>query len=381
MMTIPSVEQALQEADKCVKCGLCMPHCPTYRLYSDENESPRGRIALAEALLRGQLDSSEGLVDHLYRCLLCRRCETTCPSGVGYAKLIDAARAKAPRSHWASRVTANNKTASLLVQVAQKVAIPGSQLSALSQALPAKPAPKPGRYPARGELRGKVNLFLGCATRLYQGAALHAAITVLTRLGFAVVIPGQQGCCGALAQHQGDVQTAGRQIQENQAAFGAGETLVCIASGCTVQLQETLQPQQEVIDIVSFLQRILGQYSASLPPLQAKAALHLPCSAVNVLRQGQDMRALLEQIPGLELHTLGQPGDCCGAAGDHLLTQRKQAESLRKPLLEQLLELNPDYLVTSNVGCALHLAEGARQQGAKLEVLHPVELLARQLGE
>jgi glycolate oxidase iron-sulfur subunit len=378
-MNEPSVEQALREADRCVKCGLCLPTCPTYRLYADENESPRGRIALAEGLMRGQLEADEHLADHLYRCLLCRRCETACPSGVNYVSLIDAARAKVPRQHWTNRLVGDNRATRLLQRIAQAVPLPGSNLSALARALPSTPPPSPGRYPARGTVRGKVGLFLGCVTSSHQGSALSATLDLLSGLGYAVIVPTKQGCCGALAQHQGDVDTARAQIAANRAAFEPVDTIVSTASGCSVQLGETLLPDLQPVDIVTFLQREFSQNPVTPRALEARAAVHLPCSAVNGLHNGNDSLKLLGLIPGLKLYPLGKAGECCGAAGDHLLTERWQAETLRQPLLDQLIELKPRYLLTSNIGCALHLAEGAKKAGLQIEVLHPVELLGRQL--
>ena len=372
-------EQALREADRCVKCGLCLAHCPTYRLQANENESPRGRIALAEALLRGQLGNEPQLLDHLYRCLLCRRCERTCPSGVRYAALMDAARAHAPRPHWTTRLARQAQAGDLLGRLAQRVPLPGSTLSALARALPPGAAPAPGRYPASGAPHGEVGLFLGCVSRQYQGRALQAALRVLTRLGYRVLVPAGQARCGALAQHQGDSDTAARQIEANHEAFRGKGTVLGIASGCSAQLGESLGGRLPVADIVSFVRRALDAQAPALRPLPARAALHLPCSAENTLRNGDDHRALLRAIPGLQVRPLGGAGDCCGAAGDQLLTQRAQAEALRRPLLEQLREQAPDYLLSSNIGCALHLAEGAKKAGVQLEVLHPVELLARQL--
>ncbi len=374
-----SVEQALREADRCVKCGLCLPTCPTYGLYANENESPRGRIALAEGLLRGQLEADEHLVDHLYRCLLCRRCEAACPSGVNYVRLIDAARAEVPRQHWTNRLVEDNRATRLLHRVAETIPLPGSKLSALARALPNTSPPNPGRYPARGKVRGKIGLFLGCVTSSYQGSALRAALELLNGLGYAVIIPAKQECCGALAQHQGDTHTANTQIKANLAAFEQVDTLVSIASGCSVQLAETLLPDVQAMDIMTFLQRELSHNPVTPRALETRAAVHLPCSAVNGLHNGNDNLKLLGLIPGLMLEPLGKAGDCCGAAGDHLLTQRSQAETLRQPLLDQLIELKPRYLLTSNIGCALHLAEGAKKAGLQIEVLHPVELLARQL--
>ena len=372
------LDSALREADRCVKCGLCLPHCPTYRLYANENESPRGRIALAEALLRGQLSDSEKVADHLYRCLLCRRCEQACPSGVNYSLLLDAARAKVPRTHWSHKLVTPGSLNDLLGKAARNIPLPGT-LSALNRALPKQlDAPVPGIYPATQSNGQRLGLFLGCATRSQQPNALHAAISVLNHLGFDVEVPAQQTCCGALAQHQGDQATASQQIDDNRQAFATQTTLVSIASGCSLQLDES-GTHTQVVDINSLLDQYFSHQAPALRPLQARVAIHQPCTAVNGLQNGELAATLLSKIPGVEILPLGTPGNCCGAAGDHLLTQREQAITLRKPLLEQLLEFRPDYLVSSNIGCALHLAEGAASAGQTLSVLHPVELLAQQL--
>lgn len=372
------LDQALREADQCVKCGLCLSHCPTYQLYNNENESPRGRIALAEGLLRGQLLGDRKLADHLYRCLLCRRCETVCPSGVRYASLIDQARARLPRPHWSTELATHPALAKLLGTLGRSVPIPGSTLSALAQALPYRAAPKPGVYPPLGRKRGRVGLFLGCVTRTHQGGALTAALHLLRQLGYEVIAPEAQVCCGALDLHQGDPDSASRMLQSNRLAFREVDTLLSVASGCSLQLiQHDTHPR--AMDIVDFLLSEIPKHTLVFRPLDALVALHQPCTQVNGLRQAGLAGSLLQHIPGLVLQPLGEPGSCCGAAGDHLLTERVQAETLRQPFLDQLLTTRPRYLLSSNIGCALHLAEGARTAGLQIETLHPVELLARQL--
>ena len=370
---------ALKEADRCVKCGLCLPHCPTYRLYADENESPRGRLALAEGLLRGHLVGDRKLADHLYRCLMCRRCETACPSGVKYVQVLDAARAKLPRVHWTSRLAGPGALANLLSSTAKAIPLPGSTLSALGRALPGQaPSPTPGIYRSHGKARGRIGLFLGCVTRTHQGNALNAALNLLNHIGFDVEIPPDQDCCGALAQHQGDCETANRQIAANRKAFNSVDQLVSVASGCSLQLREALEDRTP-LDILSLLHDEATLTDLEFEPLNERIALHQPCTSINGLRNGNQVVALLQRIPELQLTQLGIAGGCCGAGGNHLITEREQALRLRQPLLDKLLAMQPRYLVSSNIGCALHLAEGARSKGLELETLHPVELLYRQV--
>ncbi len=377
MNALPDPQPALAEADHCVKCGLCLPHCPTYRLYGNENESPRGRIALAEALLSGQLPADATLRGHLERCLLCRACETSCPSGVRYAEILDAARARlGPDTRAGDWI--DSPLFAIGGRMARSLRLPGLH-GRLARALPhSGPAPAPGRYPPDGASRGRVGLLLGCATASQQPGALRATVELLNRLGYTVEIPAQQACCGALAAHQGRPDRARTQIEANRQAFQDTDTLLSIASACALQLAEHL-PERHPEDIVTFLARHLAQGGLAFEAPDGPVALHLPCSLHNGLRAGDDLMQLLAALPGASPTRIGSPGDCCGAGGTHLLSQREQAERLRQPLLEALLALRPRYLLTTNIGCALHLAEGALAQGLEIEVLHPVELLARSL--
>ncbi|RMG36454.1 MAG: 4Fe-4S dicluster domain-containing protein, partial [Gammaproteobacteria bacterium] len=217
MKALISLENALAEADRCVKCGLCLPHCPTYRLYADESESPRGRIALAEALLRGQLEPDAALQGHLDRCLLCRACEVHCPSGVRYAAILDSARAQLQENAPGVAVTApDSPLMTAAARLARTLRLPGLR-GRLARALPIEDqAPAPGTYPPADAPRGRIGLLIGCVTRTQQPGALQAAIRLLNALGYEVVIPDAQECCGALAAHQGDLATAQRQIEANR---------------------------------------------------------------------------------------------------------------------------------------------------------------------
>lgn len=396
-------------------CGLCIPHCPTYALSETENESPRGRIALMLGLARGQLEASPGVLSHLDHCLECRACEAVCPSAVPYGRLMDASRfaltdqgrRKAPRiTRWmVGRLSAQpdrlRRWAGLLYYYQR------SGLHALLRPLlPLLPRPlrrayrllprldRPTReirtYPAstRVPLRGKVQLFRGCASRLFDARTQEAAATLLSRLGYVVDIPADQVCCGALAQHEGEAQLAQRLAQQNLDAFGHNDVpLLSTASGCSSQLREynvLLGERADGLtrraeDITAFLSRIPWPDDLLLRPLETRVAVHEPCLQRNVLKQASSAYDLLARIPGLEVVPLADNRFCCGAAGSQMLGQPEQAQALLSPKLDSARELQPELLVTTNIGCALHLQAGLREQGMDIEVIHPVTLLARQL--
>lgn len=381
------------DVDRCVKCGLCLPECPTYRLTGSENESPRGRLALIEGVLDGGLEPSDDAVRrHLDRCLLCRSCERSCPSGVPYARILDEARATwlpSAKPAWyteliehPSALRATTIGAKMVPRWVTRLAPPLHRLHLMARALHADSAPGPGLYPSeRSPARGRVGLFLGCATRAQQGGALQAAVHVLNRLGFDVVAPQQGACCGALATHRGDQARAQRLAEENRSAYDQGlDAVISIASGCGIHL-DAYRPGLTAphVDVCRFLVESGGLSSDDFAPRSQEAALHTPCSVNNVYRGGHWAFELLTLIPGLSVTRIGGRSDCCGAAGDYLMRYPDTAERLRQPLLDQTLRSGADVLLTSNVGCAMHLAGGLLERRSQIEVLHPVELLARQL--
>jgi glycolate oxidase iron-sulfur subunit len=377
--------------DRCVKCGLCLAECPTYRLTADESESPRGRLALIEGLVHGRLAADRSLLHHLDSCLVCRRCERSCPSSVPYGAIMDAARAitRPDRGRTWRSLLRNPRVQILGARLARRVPAAASQafpalhrLHRLAGALtPDSSAPQPGLYRAEpGPRRGHVGLFTGCATSVMQGSALHAALTLLRRAGYDVTVPSAV-CCGAMHTHAGDTEGASTQAATCRAAFSDDlDAIVSIASGCGVQLDSYLPalpaPHRDICAFLveaGFLNR--DMFLKASEPI----ALHVPCTVENVYRGGAWARQLVELLQPGELHVLDSPGQCCGAAGDYLLRYPATADALRAPLIAQLQSTRPAYLLTSNIGCAMHLASGLGDVLPDCAVLHPVQLLAGHL--
>lgn len=400
----------LTAADQCVLCGLCLPHCPTYRLLRNEADSPRGRISLMQALADGRLQPSSQLQEHLDRCLACRACERMCPSRVEYGKLIDATRSELKQSGQLrhprhlrmllrsvteisrlKRIAAALRTyqRSGLQWLAHKSGmLKGLDLESLETLLPAIPDARHfnSHYPAQDKRRGSVGLFIGCIGSIMEGDVHSATIELLTRLGFDVHIPAAQGCCGSLHQHNGAVDTARQLAERNRLAF-AGldlDAVISTASGCAAQLFEygslyggELALPAPLFEICDFLQQHWPTDAPALKARPLQAALHLPCSQRNVLRKADAVEKLLSRIPELQLEPLEENDQCCGAAGSYMLTQPDNAAALRQRKLEAIRKQQPELLLSNNIGCALHLAGGLKNQGIDVEVMHPVVLLAK----
>lgn len=374
-MTSSSAAAALKEADRCVKCGLCLPHCPTYQLSSNESESPRGRIALVDGLLRGHLKPDAVLKAHINSCLLCRKCETACPSKVDYHSVIDTAREQLGGSSAFARHLAKPKRMQWLSRLGRWLPSVHTLLK-LNKALPeGGDPPKAGVYSANRPSIGKVGLLTGCATSIYQGGTLRAAIKLLNALGYVVVVKENAGCCGALAKHSGDRELAAQLMNENEAAFKHVDSVISIATGCSSYLKE--KANFEADDIIGFLANIETWPDLSFKPLKMHVGLHRPCSQNNVLKEQSALDALLSSIPGLNITELNLKSNCCGAAGDYMLSHATDAKKLRQPILDNAARQPLDALISSNVSCAMHIAEGL--DNPAVPVIHPIVLLARQL--
>lgn len=384
----PSRNRIIQDTERCVKCALCLPHCPTYGLTHEEGDSPRGRIALMQAIAEGTLEPGAGARDHLEGCLTCRACEAVCPAGVPYGRLIDDARAllpvrgrKSPASRVLRRLAFRPRLLATLLRLARPFAglplpLPGRGL--LRAARPARLNPPTG--PETGE---KVQLFLGCVARALDADTLRATAALLSRAGYDVEIPAGQGCCGALAQHAGERPQAIAHARRNAAAFRGTAPIIETASGCGAQLVE-YEPlladegafARRVQPVEDWLAKALE--NGRLRPLQGlppvRVALHTPCTQRNVLR-GDAPRRCLEALPNVEIIPL--PAACCGAAGTYCLDRPEAAARLREPHREAIHASGADAVVTTNVGCRLHLADGLDED---IPVIHLAGFLESRLG-
>ena len=229
-------------------------------------------------------------------------------------------------------------------------------------------------------------LFLGCFADFADRPTLNAAVQVLTRLGYGVHIPSRQTCCGALHLHQGDRDIARHLAEHNAAAFNGLQidAVINTASACGATLVEyprnDFAPlQAPVHDINTFLAELPWPAELNPAPLAKKVAIHDPCSLGNVLHQAKAPYQLLARIPQLEIVALPDNRSCCGAAGSYMLTQPDIADRLRDDKIAALRTLEADMVVTSNPGCALHLRAGIKASGLNLPLMHPIELLAKQL--
>jgi glycolate oxidase iron-sulfur subunit len=385
-----------QLADACVKCGLCLPHCPTYALDRTETESPRGRIALSRHAADGSLAQSMDLRAHLDHCLGCMACQRVCPVPVRYGELLTAYRAilppARPRPRQLLRLLTGPGALRLGVGLARATGAAGwlpalatllprkSALRAAVSLLSALPAPTPARArtpPPPSPVRGHVAVFGGCVQGALERDAQDAAARLLAAAGFKTTrLDGL--CCGALAAHTGDAGDAAAKAKRVADAFAAAgvETLLTATPGCLGTLRDDL-PGTPVHDAMAFLD--LHGETLRFQALPRRAVLHLPCTQVNVARADGAVRRLLARIPGLELAALPTRGQCCGAAGSHMLEFPERAAALRERTLANLPQPCPDLLLTANIGCRLHLGAGLHARGKPITIEHPLTLLARQL--
>lgn len=365
---------------------------------------------------QGSLAATPELIRHIDNCLLCRSCEAVCPAYVPYSRLVDrfrcgtGAAGKTPFQRFKAagiRIALTDQRASRWTE--RLLGKPGRSglnllknigflnmlgLSELEAGLPKtrEPAHWNDFYPVHGHAeRGRVALFLGCTAKLFDTETVASTLLVLNRLGISVKLPRMQSCCGALHLHAGDEAGARKLMERNLAAFDQSDVdaIITIASGCGAMLHDYPQfdttPSssafaKRVKDIGQFLAELVWPNDIELNPLAAKVCIHTPCTLKNVLRAERYGADLLRRVPLLDVTPLPGTLRCCGAAGSYMLEHPNMAKNLRDDVLKSVTAINPDVLATSNPGCAIHLRAGLAQEGlGRIEVLHPVTLLARQL--
>lgn len=395
----------VDEAARCVSCGLCLPHCPTYRKTMSEADSPRGRIVLMQGVLEQRIPANERFFAHIDLCLTCRACESVCPNNVEYGRLVNGVRGIVEKSRrrgvlqrWARHVLLDGVAIQPMVMrlvggalrvwqatLGKSDWLKGSDLVRMAANLPQlKPQPVwREAYPATGKARGEVGLFLGCVARVTDVDTLRATIFVLNQLGYTVHVPRQQGCCGAMHASLGEADKVLLHEEKNIQAFAGLKlnALISTVTGCGTALKD--YPPNfsgQVKDVSEFLLEAEGWDGIEIMPLAAAVAVHEHCLMRNVLHTQGSPYDLLRRIPGAIIEPLDRNNQCCGAAGTYFLTQPEMAASLLADKIEAIKTSGAHILATSNIGCAMHMASGLKEAGYEMEVLHPITLLARQMG-
>ena len=424
-------------AGDCVHCGFCLPACPTYQLWGEEMDSPRGRIHLITQILdSGQ--GTEAAAEHFDRCLGCMACVTACPSGVQYNQLIEAARSWAeegaapgareggghpaapfpPRS-WreravraaifatfpyparmraalgplrAAQVLGLDRAAArskLLTRLAPEAAAAIAVAPARSARRGARRPRLPARIPASGERRAVVGMLTGCVQRVLFPQVNAATARVLAAEGCDVIVPPGQGCCGALSLHGGRRAEAGEFARATIAAFErAGvDAVVVNAAGCGSAMKEyellfadspawaerAAALSAKVRDLSEFLDS-LGPV-AERHPVEVRAAYHDACHLGHAQRITAAPRALLRGIPGLELVELRDAGVCCGSAGVYNLLQPDAARELGSRKADSVTASGASLLISANPGCTLQISSALATRGVTLRTAHTAEVL------
>jgi len=418
---IPGAVPVYEDFSRCVHCGLCLNHCPTYRLWQLEADSPRGRIRQMMLVEQGELPVSEGFVDHIDKCLDCRSCETACPSAVNYGKLVEHARARIERDYkrpllsrlarnfvyrrllpYPERITMAAKLVRIYQRSGLQTAARATGLLKLfglaERELFLPPVDRQFFFDqlgktisAQGARRARVAFFAGCVANVTFTALNEATIRVLTANGCEVVVPDGQFCCGALPAHAGIRDVARGLARRNIAAFASTnfDALVTNAAGCGSTLKEYDQLFTEnepdytaaaalankTRDVTEFL-AALG-LSAQLKPIPARVTYQDSCHLLHGQKIREAPRQLLRAIPGVEFVELPLADICCGSAGVYNVTETRASLDLLTEKMACAKSTNAQIIATANPGCLLQLRAGAKIHKTGQDVMHVIELLDR----
>jgi glycolate oxidase iron-sulfur subunit len=398
--------------EDCVHCGFCLDTCPTYVLWGNEADSPRGRIVLIGEGLRSDEPMSDEMVTHFDRCLGCMACVTACPSGVRYDHLIERVRPQVERHHQRSLFERGLRrmlfgtlphprrlrTLAPLMIAGRKLGsdrIPGrlGMLAKVSPQLSMRDLRRKGfpeHVPAVGEQRGRVGLLLGCVQRVFYADVQRATIATLAAEGFEVFAPQLPECCGALEMHSGEEPAAVTRAEATIAAFNAIGDLdyvVTSAAGCgsamkdygeLVGTPEAQRFAERVVDVTE----LLGSVEPRAPrgPVPLKVVYHDACHLAHAQKVREQPRAMLRTIPELELlENRVEPDICCGSAGVYNMLQPEAGADLGVRKARNLLDTGADAMAAANPGCAAQLDRHFRDLGKPLPIYHPVELVWRSI--
>jgi glycolate oxidase iron-sulfur subunit len=406
--------------EDCVHCGFCLPVCPTWVSWAEEMDSPRGRIDLMRGLAEGRLAWTEPVAKHFDRCLGCLACVPACPSGVRYDVLIEQTRAEREKRRprrgfdriyrellfsvlpYPSRLRVLARLAALYEKAGLKGLVRRSgllrmlprRLAELESLMPetggdASGDLLPRRVEAVGQKRARVALVAGCVQRVFFPGVNAATVRVLSAEGCEVVVPDDQGCCGALSIHAGREEESLAFARKLIASFEKGgfDAILVNAAGCGSHLKDydrlfakdaawarrASDFRARVRDVTEFL--------AALPPvaprhpIRARVAYHDACHLAHAQGIRQQPRDLLRGIPELTIAEIADPDQCCGSAGIYNLMEPASAGEIGERKVENVLAAKADLLVSANPGCTLQIGRSLRRRGVALPSLHPIEML------
>ncbi len=409
--------------DDCVHCGFCLPHCPTYRLWGEEMDSPRGRIYLMRGLRDGDLPANPigaSVAQHFDRCLGCMACMPACPSGVRYDTLIERTRAQLesarPRG-WRDRLFRGALFAFLpyphrlralavvlwlyassgLQRLVRRTGLFGrlpprlAQLDALAPDLRFSDlfATLPTHSPAQGEARARIGLLSGCVQRVFFPRVNQATVRVLAAEGCEVRVPDGQGCCGALSMHAGrehEAKSLARALIDEFERQPV-DVIAVNAAGCGSHLKSYAalfadEPAwagraRAFASKVRDVNELLAAMPPRAPrhPLPARVAYHDACHLAHAQGIRAQPRALLRGIPGLELVEIPDGDQCCGSAGTYNLTEPQAANAIGERKVDNVVSTGAQVLAAANAGCTLQIQKLLRARGATMPAAHPIELL------
>jgi len=415
---------SLVDLQNCIHCGFCLPSCPTYVATGQELESPRGRLHLIRGVLDGRVDASDRMLGHLDLCLQCRACETACPSGVPYGRIMEDARASIMARGPTRRPASWSLRSLLLRQVIARPRVLRAALAplrlyarsglqrlvrgrlprALASIEARMPVPKGRPFRRRGTLSSpeapvaRVALLTGCVHGELTPSMHESTVRVLARLGREVVAPPAQGCCGALHAHAGDVEAARDLARRNIEVFEATgvEAVIVNAAGCGAAMKEygrllrhdpawaqrAERFASTVRDVLEYVATIEG-FEAGLGPLDGTGGtdgtvgvtLQDACHLAHAQGIREAPRRLLGAIPGLRLREMRTPDRCCGSAGLYSLVQPAMSRAVLEAKMDDVEGTGAAYVCTSNPGCTIQLESGVRARGLDASVLHVIELL------
>ncbi|MGH9574833.1 MAG: (Fe-S)-binding protein [Candidatus Acidiferrales bacterium] len=414
-----------QDYARCVHCGLCLNHCPTYRLWGREADSPRGRLRQMALVDQGQLALGDDFVTHIDRCLDCRACETACPSGVEYGKLVELARAQIEQNYkrpFGARTVRDFvyrrllpypgriAFAARLLRVYQRsglesIARSTGILRLLRMEQRAALLPRIDSrfffselgktFPAQGTRRARVAFFAGCVAQVTFAELNRTTIRVLQANGCEVVAPAGQVCCGALAAHAGVRDVARGLARKNFDAFRAADfdAILTNAAGCGSTLKEYThlfsagdpmharadEFSTKVRDVTEFLAQ-LG-LTAPLRTVPLRVTYQDSCHLLHGQKVREAPRMLIRSIPGVQLMEMAHADQCCGSAGVYNVTQTKASLELLEQKMAWAKDTETHAIVTANPGCMIQLRAGAAMHGTGHQVLHVMELLDRAISQ